>query len=160
MNTTNYLSDDQAEHLARRVAAQLDQGLRELPHDISERLRAARTRAVAARRQTAPVLATAAYNAGPGRPTRWREVFSRVLSMSDGQIRFIGLVSEWQQTEGNERVERRDDVEQDQQHGDEQAQHTVDPAAAETPRPPPPPPRAPPSRSPRVPRHPPCSCAR
>jgi Protein of unknown function (DUF3619) len=60
MNTTNYLSDDQAEHLARRVAAQLDQGLRELPHDISERLRAARTRAVAARRQTAPVLATAA----------------------------------------------------------------------------------------------------
>jgi len=26
-------------------------------------------------------------------PTRWREVFSRVLAMSDGQIRFIGLVS-------------------------------------------------------------------
>jgi uncharacterized protein YjeT (DUF2065 family) len=26
-------------------------------------------------------------------PIRWREVFSRVLAMSDGQIRFIGLVS-------------------------------------------------------------------
>jgi len=26
-------------------------------------------------------------------PTRWREAFSRILAMSDGQIRFIGLVS-------------------------------------------------------------------
>lgn len=26
-------------------------------------------------------------------PARWREVFSRVLAMSDGQIRFVGLVS-------------------------------------------------------------------
>lgn len=26
-------------------------------------------------------------------PARWREVFSRVLSMSDGQIRFVGLAS-------------------------------------------------------------------
>ncbi len=26
-------------------------------------------------------------------PARWREVFSRVLAMSDGQIRFIGLTS-------------------------------------------------------------------
>ncbi len=26
-------------------------------------------------------------------PARWREVFTRVLAMSDGQIRFIGLVS-------------------------------------------------------------------
>lgn len=26
-------------------------------------------------------------------PARWREVFSRILAMSDGQIRFIGLVS-------------------------------------------------------------------
>jgi len=55
MNTNDYLSDAQADLLARQVAAQLDQGLRDLPHDISERLRAARTRAVAARRQQAPV---------------------------------------------------------------------------------------------------------
>lgn len=26
-------------------------------------------------------------------PARWREVFSRILAMSDGQIRFIGLIS-------------------------------------------------------------------
>jgi hypothetical protein len=58
MNTTNHLTDAHADRLARQVAAQLDQGLRELPRDISERLRAARTRAVAARRQPVPVMAT------------------------------------------------------------------------------------------------------
>jgi len=26
-------------------------------------------------------------------PARWREVFSRILALSDGQIRFIGLAS-------------------------------------------------------------------
>ena len=26
-------------------------------------------------------------------PVRWRELFSRILAMSDGQIRFIGLAS-------------------------------------------------------------------
>ena len=26
-------------------------------------------------------------------PARWRELFSRILAMSDGQIRFIGLAS-------------------------------------------------------------------
>jgi uncharacterized protein YjeT (DUF2065 family) len=26
-------------------------------------------------------------------PRRWREIFSRVLAMSDGQIRFVGLAS-------------------------------------------------------------------
>jgi uncharacterized protein YjeT (DUF2065 family) len=26
-------------------------------------------------------------------PGRWRELFSRILAMGDGQIRFIGLVS-------------------------------------------------------------------
>ncbi|HEU6456557.1 MAG TPA: DUF2065 domain-containing protein [Roseateles sp.] len=26
-------------------------------------------------------------------PARWREVFSRILAMSDGQIRFVGLAS-------------------------------------------------------------------
>ena len=60
MNSTEHLSEAHADRLARQVAAQLDQGLRELPHDISERLRAARTRAVAARRQPVAVLATGA----------------------------------------------------------------------------------------------------
>ena len=57
MNTTEHLSDLQADRLARQIADRLDHGLRELPHDISERLRAARTRAVAARRQPVAVLA-------------------------------------------------------------------------------------------------------
>jgi len=26
-------------------------------------------------------------------PARWREVFSRILALSDGQIRFMGLAS-------------------------------------------------------------------
>jgi uncharacterized protein YjeT (DUF2065 family) len=26
-------------------------------------------------------------------PARWREVFSRILALSDGQIRFVGLIS-------------------------------------------------------------------
>ena len=60
MNTSNHLPAAHTDRLARQVAAQLDQGLRELPHDISERLRAARTRAVAARRQPVAVLATGA----------------------------------------------------------------------------------------------------
>lgn len=60
MNTSNHLQEAHTDRLARQVAAQLDQGLRELPHDISERLRAARTRAVAARRQPVAVLATGA----------------------------------------------------------------------------------------------------
>jgi hypothetical protein len=60
MNTSHHLPEAHADRLARQVAAQLDQGLRELPHDISERLRAARTRAVAARRQPVAVLATGA----------------------------------------------------------------------------------------------------
>jgi hypothetical protein len=57
MNTTAHLSDTQTDRLARRVAVQLDQGLSELPHDISERLRAARARAVAARRLPVTVMA-------------------------------------------------------------------------------------------------------
>ena len=60
MNTSHHLTEAHTDRLARQVAAQLDQGLRELPHDITDRLRAARTRAVAARRQPVVVLATGA----------------------------------------------------------------------------------------------------
>lgn len=54
------LADDQASNRAqaqaqdlfgRRIAARLDQGAQVLPHDISERLRAARVRAVAQRKR-------------------------------------------------------------------------------------------------------------
>jgi hypothetical protein len=39
----------------RRLAARLDAGATDLPHDLSERLRAARVRAVAQRKRQAPV---------------------------------------------------------------------------------------------------------
>lgn len=45
--------------VGRRVAQQLDAATEQLPHDITERLRAARTRAVAARLVAAPQLQTA-----------------------------------------------------------------------------------------------------
>ncbi|HQD16072.1 MAG TPA: DUF3619 family protein, partial [Ottowia sp.] len=50
-----------------RVGARLSAGAEELPHDVSERLRAARERALAQRRQPAAQLAA--------RPTRasWRQ---------------------------------------------------------------------------------------
>jgi hypothetical protein len=44
---------------ARRLASRLDEGTRDLPHDISERLRAARTRATGARLVQAPALQAA-----------------------------------------------------------------------------------------------------
>ena len=47
------------DQFARRLAARLDEANQDLPHDIAERLRAARTRAVAARMVKAPQLQTA-----------------------------------------------------------------------------------------------------
>lgn len=47
--------EDSAERFARRVTARLDEGADALPHDISERLRAARVQALEKRRK--PVLA-------------------------------------------------------------------------------------------------------
>lgn len=49
MNSNNqHLSPDQ--HFGKRVATYLDHGNQQLPYDISERLRAARTRAIASRK--------------------------------------------------------------------------------------------------------------
>ena len=57
MNTT--LPSSALDIVGRRMAQQLDAATEQLPHDISERLRAARTRAVAARLVAAPQLQTA-----------------------------------------------------------------------------------------------------
>ena len=48
-----------ADPFARRLASRLDEGTRDLPHDITERLRAARTRATAARLVQVTALQTA-----------------------------------------------------------------------------------------------------
>lgn len=49
MTTTHTLSPSLQDQFGQRIAARLNNDTLDLPHDISERLRAARTRAVAAR---------------------------------------------------------------------------------------------------------------
>ena len=56
---TNNHTPHSIDAIGHRVARQLDLGTEQLPHDIAERLRAARTRAVAARLVVAPQLQTA-----------------------------------------------------------------------------------------------------
>lgn len=55
--TTTYAHFDPAEAFGRRVAARLSTGAAELPHDVSERLRAARVQAVAQRKRVQARLA-------------------------------------------------------------------------------------------------------
>lgn len=50
------------DQLGGRIAARLTLGTDELPHDISERLRAARARAIAKRQRLRPQLASASLN--------------------------------------------------------------------------------------------------
>ena len=57
MNTRH--QDHLTDQFARRLVARLDDANQSLPHDITERLRAARTRAVAARLVHAPQLQVA-----------------------------------------------------------------------------------------------------
>ncbi len=57
-------SDALEERFGRKVAARLSSGNRELPHDISERLRAARVQAVARRKVVQTRTAAAVVNAG------------------------------------------------------------------------------------------------
>jgi hypothetical protein len=93
---------DAQERFAARVAARLDEGARELPHDISERLRAARERALAARRHaTAPnvdearTARTKPAAATPGTP--W---WTRIASALPLVALVVGLVAiKWVQDE-------------------------------------------------------------
>ena len=50
MTTTHTFSPSLQDQLGQRIAARLNADTLDLPHDITERLRAARTRAIAARR--------------------------------------------------------------------------------------------------------------
>ena len=58
MTTTDPLRARQADQFGRRVAVRLDAATREMPYEVNERLRAARVRALQARRQqeVAPVI--------------------------------------------------------------------------------------------------------
>lgn len=65
MNTSqSAIAADLEDRFGRRVAARLSAGSRELPHDISERLRVARLQAVAQRKQEARP-STVAVSSGP-----------------------------------------------------------------------------------------------
>lgn len=67
------------DRFGRRVAARLDAAAAELPHDVAERLRAARAQALARRRVASlhPVLATAGPGApGHDAPGRWARIGS------------------------------------------------------------------------------------
>ena len=84
-----------AERFARRVVAQLDAGNADLPHDITERLRAARMQALARRKKevlvhqlhTAPAIvrqgrSSAALGWGSEGGTWWRAVMSAIPVMA------------------------------------------------------------------------------
>ena len=81
MTTTLTQAQPQPQDLyGRRVAARLSAGSEQLPHDISERLRAARMRAIAQRKReiTVPVRAyvLAGAQGGDDRPSLWGRLAS------------------------------------------------------------------------------------
>ena len=85
MTTTTHLTAERLQdQTGRRIAARLDQAADEVPHDISERLRIARTLALSQRKvvkvQTAPSLASmgnaAALQLGGGNFNMWNLVGS------------------------------------------------------------------------------------
>jgi hypothetical protein len=94
--TTDLLpAQRQADRFGRAVAARLSTGTDEMPYDVRERLRAARTRALAARRQpaTAPTIVrngggSAALSLGDGQPG-W---FTRIASVLPLIVLAAGLV--------------------------------------------------------------------
>jgi len=79
------LAESRQDQFGRRIAARLDAGLTELPHDITERLRAARVQALAQRKVAAPRLVQsvsvstsgqASLSGGDDRMTFWQRVAS------------------------------------------------------------------------------------
>src|SRR4051812_47201883 len=82
------------DQFGRRVAARLSTGAADLPHDISERLRAARVNALANRKamalQAAPVLASAG---GPTLDDERVSLWQRVASALPLLALVIGLVA-------------------------------------------------------------------
>jgi len=97
MTTTTQLTQSQQQDLfGRRVAAHLAAGTTEIPHDISERLRAARVQALARRKQIQFVTASsvvtsggaAALGFGDGRQSLWNRIASALplIALAAGLI--------------------------------------------------------------------------
>ena len=89
-NTIHTSADTAIDRFARRITAQLDDGLETLPYEVNERLRASRVQAVAQRKravvvattQTSSVLTrlgnTLSLGTGGGTPGWWFSVLSVV----------------------------------------------------------------------------------
>lgn len=95
MTTTDFLRARQADQFGRAVAARLSAGTEEMPYEVRERLRAARVRALQARKKpaVAPVIArngggTAALALGEGKPS----LFNRIASVLPLLLLAAGLV--------------------------------------------------------------------
>ena len=84
MTNSHFTPAAPQDQFGRRVAARLDAGTAELPRDITERLRAARVRAVAQRKpgslQTAPSLAAAGNRASLSMGDEGLSPWNRVAS--------------------------------------------------------------------------------
>ena len=103
MSTTAPLRDPSpADQFGRAVAARLSAGTDALPYEVQERLRAARVRALQARKvaQQAPVVVgrggTAALALGDGRPGLWTRIASilPLLLLAGGLVVLHGVQSD------------------------------------------------------------------
>jgi hypothetical protein len=96
---SSYPSESKQDQLGLRMAALLEQGNQHLPYDISERLRAARTRAVAASRASRceSVTDTQAQIQGNGNlrmpfPSKTQEIYQLLVSFIPLICLAVGLM--------------------------------------------------------------------
>jgi hypothetical protein len=97
MTTTHFTQSDLQDRFGRRVAARLASGTAELPYDVTERLRAARTQALAQRKRAASLQATPAVSAvgaaasltfGDGGQSWWNRIGSAlpIIALAAGLV--------------------------------------------------------------------------
>lgn len=97
MTTTHFTQSDLRDRFGRRVAARLAAGTAELPYEVTERLRAARTQALAQRKRAAslnaaPTVAAsggaASLTFGDGGQTWWNRIASALplIALAAGLI--------------------------------------------------------------------------
>jgi hypothetical protein len=97
MTTTHFTQSDLQDRFGRRVAARLARGTAELPYDVTERLRAARTQALAQRKRAASLQAAPAVSAagaaasltfGDGGQSWWNRIGSAlpIIALAAGLV--------------------------------------------------------------------------
>jgi len=97
MNThnahTGFLTEDQADALGKAIAHRLSEGAGELPHDISERLKVARSQAVAKRRIVSVQSASAVSYAGAEATLQFGEQDGGWLNRLASLLPLIALIA-------------------------------------------------------------------